>query len=183
MGLLGWPKQTCLCRLRRRNDGLVWTCMQHQDLVLWKPFFSQIVVATNTRGLRRVLCPSPKSCMISWRSWCQSVVFWRSPNGPVASTWTSMPMGTFAPIFHEHFEFHNFRNSKLGFHADDEPLHFSQNRDANDSRHFVIGSFSLGSSRSFLVKHKATKEITTLRLGQGDLIAMCGNLQDKFIHW
>ena len=91
--------------------------------------------------------------------------------------------GLVCSSFHDHFYFHNFRNSKLGYHADNEALHFSQDRGANDSRHFVIGSFSLGSSRSFLVKHKSTTEITTLRLGQGDLIAMCGNFQDKFIHW
>ena len=64
MGLLGWPKQTSFCRLRRRKFGpksskLMWTSMP-QNLVLWKPFFSKLLWL-RIHGVCGACCVHPQS--------------------------------------------------------------------------------------------------------------------------
>jgi hypothetical protein len=59
----------------------------------------------------------------------------------------------------------------MGMHADDEP-------EMGD----VIGSLSLGTTRTFRIKHNKTKETMTFPAGHGTLIIMAGTMQQFWKH-
>ena len=59
----------------------------------------------------------------------------------------------------------------VGLHADDEP-----------GMGDVIGSLSLGAKRAFRIRHNATKETRTLRLGHGTLVIMAETMQRFWKH-
>jgi alkylated DNA repair dioxygenase AlkB len=59
----------------------------------------------------------------------------------------------------------------VGLHADDEP-------GIGD----VIGSLSLGATRAFRIRHNATKQTRTFRLGHGTLVIMAGTMQRFWKH-
>ena len=53
----------------------------------------------------------------------------------------------------------------VGLHADDEP-----------GMGEVIGSLSLGATRTFRIRHNTTRETRTFRLGHGTLLVMAGTM-------
>jgi alkylated DNA repair dioxygenase AlkB len=59
----------------------------------------------------------------------------------------------------------------VGMHADDEP-----------SEGNVIGSLSLGATRTFRIRHNKTKETRTFELGHGTLVIMSGTMQQFWKH-
>jgi alkylated DNA repair dioxygenase AlkB len=59
----------------------------------------------------------------------------------------------------------------MGMHADDEP-------EMGD----VIGSLSLGATRTFRIKHNRTKETLRWPVGHGTLIIMAGTMQKFWKH-
>ena len=59
----------------------------------------------------------------------------------------------------------------VGLHADDEP-----------GMGEVIASLSLGATRAFRIRHNATKETRTFRLGHGTLVIMAGTVQRFWKH-
>ena len=59
----------------------------------------------------------------------------------------------------------------VGMHADDEP-----------GMGDVIGSLSLGATRTFRIKHNKTKESKTFEVGNGTLIVMAGTMQRFWKH-
>ena len=59
----------------------------------------------------------------------------------------------------------------MGMHADDEP-------EMGD----VIGSLSLGATRTFRIRHNTTKETLKFPLGHGSLIIMAGTMQQYWKH-
>jgi len=59
----------------------------------------------------------------------------------------------------------------LGMHADDEP-----------GMGNVIGSLSLGATRTFRFKHNKTKETRTFPVGNGTLVIMAGTMQQFWKH-
>jgi alkylated DNA repair dioxygenase AlkB len=59
----------------------------------------------------------------------------------------------------------------MGMHADDEPEMGN-----------VIGSLSLGATRTFRIKHNKTKETMSFSLGHGSLIIMAGTMQQFWKH-
>ena len=66
---------------------------------------------------------------------------------------------------------------KLGWHSDDEPLFF------RDSPHTTIISLSLGASRRFSMRRKASKALLPeLTLNSGDILIMSGMVQTYFEH-
>jgi len=59
----------------------------------------------------------------------------------------------------------------MGMHADDEP-------EMGD----VIGSLSLGATRTFRIKHNKTKETRSFEVSNGTLIIMAGTMQQFWKH-
>ena len=59
----------------------------------------------------------------------------------------------------------------VGMHADDEP-------DEGN----IIGSLSLGATRTFRIRHNKTKETRMLKLGHGTLLIMAGTMQQFWKH-
>lgn len=59
----------------------------------------------------------------------------------------------------------------MGMHADDEPEMGN-----------VIGSLSLGATRTFRIRHNKTKETKTFQVGNGTLIIMAGTMQQFWKH-
>ena len=59
----------------------------------------------------------------------------------------------------------------MGMHADDEP-----------GMGDVIGSLSLGATRTFRIRHNKTKETRTFQLGSGTLVVMAGTMQRFWKH-
>lgn len=59
----------------------------------------------------------------------------------------------------------------MGMHSDDEP-------EMGD----VIGSLSLGATRTFRIKHNKTKEAMNFPVGHGTLIIMAGTMQKYWKH-
>jgi len=59
----------------------------------------------------------------------------------------------------------------MGMHADDEPEMGN-----------VIGSMSLGATRTFRIKHNKTKETMIFPVGHGTLIIMAGTMQQFWKH-
>ena len=59
----------------------------------------------------------------------------------------------------------------VGLHADNEP-----------GMGNVIGSVSLGATRTFRIRHNRTKESRTFQLGNGTLIIMAGTMQQFWKH-
>jgi alkylated DNA repair dioxygenase AlkB len=59
----------------------------------------------------------------------------------------------------------------VGLHADDEP-----------GMGNVIGSLSLGATRTFRIRHNTTKETRTFPLGHGTLLIMAGTMQQFWKH-
>ncbi|MCA9142605.1 MAG: alpha-ketoglutarate-dependent dioxygenase AlkB [Planctomycetales bacterium] len=59
----------------------------------------------------------------------------------------------------------------MGMHADNEPEMGN-----------VIGSLSLGATRTFRIKHNKTKESMNLPVGHGTLIIMAGTMQQFWKH-
>jgi alkylated DNA repair dioxygenase AlkB len=59
----------------------------------------------------------------------------------------------------------------MGLHADDEP-------EMGD----VIGSLSLGATRTFRIRHNTTKETISFQVGHGTLIIMAGTMQQFWKH-
>ena len=62
-------------------------------------------------------------------------------------------------------------SDSMGWHADDEPEMGN-----------VIGSLSLGATRQFRIRHNATREMKTFRVGNGTLIIMAGTMQQFWKH-
>ena len=59
----------------------------------------------------------------------------------------------------------------MGMHADNEP-----------GTGNVIGSLSLGATRTFRIRHNRTKETRTFQVGNGTLIIMAGTMQQFWKH-
>jgi alkylated DNA repair dioxygenase AlkB len=59
----------------------------------------------------------------------------------------------------------------MGMHADDEPEMGS-----------VIGSLSLGATRTFRIRHNRSKETRNFQVGNGALIIMAGTMQQFWKH-
>ena len=59
----------------------------------------------------------------------------------------------------------------MGMHADDEP-----------EMGEVIGSLSLGATRTFRIKHNTTRETRKFQVGNGTLIIMAGTMQQFWKH-
>lgn len=59
----------------------------------------------------------------------------------------------------------------MGLHSDDEPEMGN-----------VIGSLSLGATRTFRIRHNATKETRVFPVGNGTLIIMAGTMQQFWKH-
>jgi alkylated DNA repair dioxygenase AlkB len=59
----------------------------------------------------------------------------------------------------------------VGWHADDEPGHGS-----------IIGSLSLGATRTFRIRHNRTRETRSFVLHHGTLIIMAGTMQQFWKH-
>lgn len=59
----------------------------------------------------------------------------------------------------------------VGMHADDEP-----------GMGDVIGSLSLGATRTFRIKHNKSKETRSFPVGNGTLIIMAGTMQEFWKH-
>jgi hypothetical protein len=74
-----------------------------------------------------------------------------------------------------------FRRSKLGLHADDEPLHFS--RLHLDCQFYAILSWSFGASRKFIIRHKRSRVQHEVLIESGDVLCMAGNFQSQYVHW
>ncbi len=66
-----------------------------------------------------------------------------------------------------------YRNGQdsMGMHADNEPEMGN-----------VIGSLSLGATRTFRIKHNTTKETMSFQVGNGTLIIMAGTMQQFWKH-
>ena len=64
-------------------------------------------------------------------------------------------------------------NEGMGWHSDDEK---SLQKDS------IIASLTLGAERKFLLKHKQTKELITVMLQSGSLLAMKGATQINWLH-
>jgi alkylated DNA repair dioxygenase AlkB len=62
-------------------------------------------------------------------------------------------------------------SDSMGWHADDEP-------EVGE----VIGSLSLGATRTFRIRHNATREMRTFAAGNGVLIIMAGTMQQFWKH-
>jgi alkylated DNA repair dioxygenase AlkB len=62
-------------------------------------------------------------------------------------------------------------SDSMGWHADDEPEMGN-----------IIGSLSLGSTRTFRIRHNATKETRMFPAGNGTLIIMAGTMQRFWKH-
>jgi alkylated DNA repair dioxygenase AlkB len=69
--------------------------------------------------------------------------------------------------------FYRSGRDSIGLHADDEP-----ELGANP----VVASVSLGGVRTFVLKHKASREKRSLRLGHGSLLVMGGTCQHHWLH-
>lgn len=61
----------------------------------------------------------------------------------------------------------------IGMHADDEP---------ELGTNPVIASISLGAVRTFVLKHRASREKRTLLLAHGSLLVMAGTCQHHWLH-
>src|SRR5436190_18751650 len=59
----------------------------------------------------------------------------------------------------------------VGMHADDEP-----------GMGNVIGSLSLGATRTFRIRHNSTKTTRSFEAGRGTLIIMAGTMQQFWMH-
>ncbi|WP_437221852.1 alpha-ketoglutarate-dependent dioxygenase AlkB family protein [Planctomicrobium sp. SH661] len=59
----------------------------------------------------------------------------------------------------------------MGLHADDEP-----------EMDNVIGSLSLGATRTFRIKHNKSRETRSFQVGNGTLIIMAGTMQQFWKH-
>ena len=64
-------------------------------------------------------------------------------------------------------------NDCMGWHADDE---------AELGHEPIIVSISLGAERVFKIKHKVTKEVTSLTLHSGSCLVMNGLSQQQYLH-
>lgn len=64
-------------------------------------------------------------------------------------------------------------NDKMGWHADDEPELGAEP---------VIASLSLGATRKFRFRHRATREIVECDLPTGSLVVMSGLSQKYWVH-
>jgi alkylated DNA repair dioxygenase AlkB len=62
-------------------------------------------------------------------------------------------------------------SDSVGMHADDEP-----------GMGNVIGSLSLGATRTFRIRHNKSKETRTFQVGNGTLIIMAGTMQQFWKH-
>ena len=62
-------------------------------------------------------------------------------------------------------------SDSVGMHADDEP-----------GMGNVIGSLSLGATRTFRIRHNKSKETRTFPVGNGTLIIMAGTMQQFWKH-
>lgn len=66
---------------------------------------------------------------------------------------------------------YRYGSDSMGWHADDEPVMGN-----------VIGSLSLGATRKFRIRHKASRETMTFSVGHGTLIIMAGTMQQFWQH-
>ncbi len=66
---------------------------------------------------------------------------------------------------------YRFGADSVGMHADDEP-----------GMGNVIGSLSLGGTRTFRIRHNMTKETKSFLVGNGTLIIMAGTMQKFWKH-
>ena len=62
-------------------------------------------------------------------------------------------------------------HDSMGMHADDEPEMGN-----------VIGSLSLGATRTFRIRHNKSKETRSFQVGHGTLIIMAGAMQEFWKH-
>jgi alkylated DNA repair dioxygenase AlkB len=61
----------------------------------------------------------------------------------------------------------------IGFHTDAEP---------ELGTNPAVATVSFGSERDFVLKHRASKEVLTYRLGHGSLLVMAGTSQHHWLH-
>ncbi len=64
-------------------------------------------------------------------------------------------------------------SDSMGYHSDDEP-------ELGDRP--TIASLSLGARRTFLLRHRVTRERWSWDLGEGDLLVMTGESQSDYAH-
>ena len=108
----------------------------------------------------------------------QGIVYRYSGRDNVALAWTPTLLEIKARIEAVQGEYNYcllnlYRNGQdsMGMHADDEPEMGN-----------VIGSLSLGATRTFRIKHNKTKEKRDFEVGNGTLIIMAGTMQQFWKH-
>lgn len=108
----------------------------------------------------------------------QGIVYRYSGRDNVAIPWTPTLLEIKARIEAVRGEYNYcllnlYRNGQdsMGMHADDEPEMGN-----------VIGSLSLGATRTFRIKHNRTKEKRDFEVGNGTLIIMAGTMQQFWKH-
>ena len=106
------------------------------------------------------------------------IVYRYSGRGNVALPWTSTLLEIKEKIeaVQDRYNYcllNRYRSGQdsMGMHADDEP-------EMGD----VIGSLSLGATRTFRIKHNKTKETKIFPVGNGTLIIMAGTMQKFWKH-
>ena len=106
------------------------------------------------------------------------IVYRYSGRDNVALSWTSTLREIKTKIEAVQGEFNYcllnlYRNGQdsMGMHADDEPEMGN-----------VIGSLSLGATRTFRIKHNASKEVLSFPVANGTLIIMAGTMQKFWKH-
>jgi alkylated DNA repair dioxygenase AlkB len=108
----------------------------------------------------------------------EGIVYRYSGRDNVALPWTPTLLAIKARIEEVQGEYNYcllnlYRNGQdsMGMHADDEPEMGN-----------VIGSLSLGATRTFRIKHNTTKEKRDFDVGNGTLIIMAGTMQQFWKH-
>jgi alkylated DNA repair dioxygenase AlkB len=108
----------------------------------------------------------------------EGVVYRYSGRDNVALPWTATLLEIKARIEAMQGEYNYcllnlYRNGQdsMGMHADDEPEMGN-----------VIGSLSLGATRTFRIKHNKSKETRRFQVGNGALIIMAGTMQQFWKH-
>lgn len=117
--------------------------------------------------------------------WISSIPYAYSGQVRPAAPWPPLPRAIAAAVESlvlgdtgEHFEgvlLNHYRDgeTKLGFHADNEPILVPDS---------PIASVSLGAARRFVLRHNATRTTHELVLGHGSLLVMRGTTQRFWQH-
>ena len=98
---------------------------------------------------------------------------WTPTLGEIRSRIEAAPVSDAARAQYNYCLLNRYRSGRdsMGLHADDEP-------EMGD----VIGSLSLGATRTFRLRHNRTKETLDFALGNGSLLIMAGTTQRHWKH-